>query len=90
MLLQVTLTDAQAKAAAWFAADPQAWFANMIETRCRIAMQEIYDMEVARLKADPATTHIPINIEEVVLAADIKTAAERNAEFQPGAPAPIV
>jgi hypothetical protein len=89
MKLEITLTEAQAKAANWMAADPQAWFANMVDYRCRVAMQEIYDQEVARLKVDPTTTHIPINIEEVVLAADIKSAAQRNLEIpNPTMPTP--
>ena len=46
----------------------------------RIAMDEIYDMEVACMTADPTITSIPADKEAVVLAADIKSAAVRNAE----------
>ena len=37
-------------------------------------------MEVARMTADPDITSIPADKDAVVLAADIKSAAERNAE----------
>ena len=72
----ITLTDAELKALAHVAYDPQDWIDNAIKARCSAAMGEIFDAEVARMLADPTTTSIPADRETVVLAADIKTAKE--------------
>lgn len=76
----LTLTDAELKALAHIAYDPQDWIENAVHERCRIAMEEIFTAEVARMVADSETTSIPADREAVVLAADIKSAAERHAE----------
>lgn len=80
MKYTVTLTEAQDKALAYVAADPAEWIQNAASERARIAMEEIFQMEVQRMLADPTITEIPADREAVVLAADIKSAAERNAE----------
>ena len=49
-------------------------------------IDEIYDMEVARMTADPAITSIPADKDAVVLAADIQSAAERNAAAESDLP----
>ena len=79
MEIKITLTSAQEKALAYVAASPQEWAENLVHNRCRIAIDEIYDMEVARMTADPNITSIPADKDTVVLAADIQSAAERNA-----------
>ena len=79
MNITITLTDAQEKALAYVAASPQEWAENAVHNRCSIAIDEIYDMEVARMTADPEITSIPADKDAVVLAADIPSAAERNA-----------
>ena len=76
----ITLTDAELKALAFVAYDPQDWIDNAIHERCRLAIEEIFTAEVARMIADPSITEIPADREVVVLAADIKTAAETRAE----------
>ena len=76
----VTLTDAEFKALAHIAYEPQDWIDNVVHERCRIAMEEIFVAEVTRMVADPTTTSIPADREEVVLAADIKTAKEIHEE----------
>lgn len=76
----VTLTDAQAKALSYVAVDPELWIQNAAEARCEDAMEEIFQMEVRRMLSDPEIKEIPADKEAVVLAADIKSAAERNAE----------
>jgi hypothetical protein len=73
----VTLTDAELKALAFIAYSPQDWINNVVHERCRIAMEEIFTTEVARMVADPTTTSIPANREQVVLNANITSAAER-------------
>jgi len=78
----ITLTDAQVKAMEFVAVSVQDWADNALQNRARQAMDEIYDAEVARMTADPTITSIPADKEAVVLAADIKSAAVRQAESE--------
>jgi len=80
--LTIELTPTQEKALAYVAASPQEWAENAVHNRCRIAIDEIYDAEVARMTADPEITSIPADKDAVVLAADIPSAVERNAEAE--------
>jgi hypothetical protein len=77
----VTITDAELKALAYSVLDPQDWIDNAVHERCRIAMEEIFTAEVARMVADPTTTSIPADREQIVLDADIQSAAERHEEL---------
>ena len=77
MQLTITLTEAEAKALAYVAYNPQEWAENAVKERARIAMDEIFQAEVQRMLADPSTTEIPADKEAVVLAADIQSAAAR-------------
>jgi hypothetical protein len=77
MEIIITLTEAEAKALAYVAYDPQEWAENAVHERARIAMDEIFQMEVQRMLSDPSTTEIPADREAVVLAADIQSAADR-------------
>ena len=76
------LTDAEVKAMEYVALSVQDWADNALQNRARQAMDEIYDSEVARMTADPDITSIPADKEAVVLAADIKSAAVRQAEAE--------
>jgi len=76
----ISLTDAETKAMEYVAFSVQDWADNALKNRARQAIDEIYNSEVARMTADPAITSIPADKEAVVLAADIKSAAVRNAE----------
>ena len=76
----VSITDAEKKALEYIALSVQDWLDNAVDNRARIAIDEIYDMEVARMTADPDITSIPADKDAVVLAADIKSAATRQAE----------
>jgi hypothetical protein len=78
MKITITLTEAQAKALAYVAADPELWVINAVESRCISAMEEIFQLEVQRMLADPNTTEIPADREAVVLASTLPSAAERN------------
>jgi hypothetical protein len=78
----ITLTDAEVKAMEYVAFSVQDWADNALQNRARIAMDEIYDAEVARMTNDPTITSIPADKEAVVLAADIKSAAVRQAEAE--------
>ena len=77
MNITISLTEAEAKALAYVAYNPQDWAENAVKERARIAMDEIFQLEVQRMLADPNTTEIPADKEAVVLAADIQSAAER-------------
>jgi hypothetical protein len=86
MNIAITLTEAEAKALSYVAYDPQEWSENVIKERARIAMDEIFQIEVARMLADPNTTEIPADRETVVLAANIKSAKQRHAEAETNGP----
>ena len=73
----ITLTDAEKKALDYVAYDPQEWIQNAASERARLAMEEIFQLEVARMLADPTITEIPADREAVVLAANIQSAKER-------------
>ena len=78
----VTLTDAEDKALRYVAFDPQDWIDNAVHNRCRQAIDQIYTEEVEHMTNDPDITSIPANKEQVVLAADIQSAAERQAQAE--------
>jgi hypothetical protein len=72
----ITLSDAQNKALEIVAADPQEWIENAVFVRCEQSIEEIVAAEVQRKLAAGET--ISGTKEDIVLAADIETAAERN------------
>lgn len=82
MEIKIKLTEAETKALAYVAYDPQEWAENAVKERARIAMEEIFQTEVQRMLADPNTTEIPADREAVVLSANIQSAAERQAEVE--------
>ena len=77
MKYEIELSEAQDKALSYVAYDPKEWIQNAASERARIAMEEIFQLEVARMLADPTITEIPADRETVVLAADIQSAKER-------------
>ena len=76
----VSLTDAQKKAMEYITVSVQDWIDNAVTDRARIAKNEIYANEVARMTADPNITTIPADKDKVILDADIKSAATLLAE----------
>ena len=72
----ITLTDAQDKALSVVAVDQQDWIENVVFERCRIAIDEIVNAEVQRKLAAGET--ISGSKEDIVMAADVETAAEQN------------
>jgi hypothetical protein len=74
----ITLTDAEDKALSVVAFSQQEWIDNAVHERCRIAIEEIVNAEVQRKLA--AGEPITGSKEDIVLAAQIETAAERNAK----------
>ena len=75
----VTLSDAENKALGFVAFSQQEWIDNAIHERCRIAIEEIVNAEVQRKLA--AGESISGSKEDIVNAAPIQSAAERQAEF---------
>jgi hypothetical protein len=75
----ITLSAAQDKALSVVARDQQDWIENVVFERCRIAIEEIVASEVQRITAIGGT--ISGTKEDIVIAAPIKTVAERDAEF---------
>ena len=71
----VTLSDAEDKALHAIALSAQEWIDNVVHERCRLAIEEIVNKEVQRLIA--AGQSISGSKEDIVLAADIESAAER-------------
>ena len=86
MNITIELTAAQEKGLAYVAASPQEWAENAVHNRCAVAIDEIYAMEVARMTADPDITTIPADKDAVVLAANVQTAAQRNAAAEAARP----
>lgn len=82
MNITIELTEAQEKALAYVTVSPQEWAENAVYNRCQQAIDEIYAEEVARMTADPDITSIPADKDAVVLAADIRSLADRNAEVE--------
>jgi hypothetical protein len=76
----IELNDSEVKAMEYVALSVQDWADNALKNRARIAINEIYNSEVARMTADPNITSIPADKDQVVLDADIKSAATRQAE----------
>lgn len=72
----ITLSDAQDKALSVVAVDQQEWIENAVYERCRIAIEKIVNAEVQRKLA--AGEPISGSKEDIVMAADIETAAEAN------------
>lgn len=73
----VSLTDAELKALEYVAYSAQDWIDNAVHERCRVAMEEIFQVEVQRMLADPTIKEIPADREVVVLAAQVMSAKER-------------
>jgi hypothetical protein len=76
----ITLTDAEDKALGVVAFSQQDWIDNAVHERCRIAMEEIVNAEVQRKLA--AGEPITGTKEDIVIAAQVESAAERQARME--------
>jgi len=76
----VTLSDVENKALGFVALSQQDWIDNAVHERCRIAIEEIVNAEVQRKLAAGET--ISGSKEDIVMAAPIESAAERQAASQ--------
>lgn len=76
----ITLSDAEDKALGVVAFSQQEWINNAVKERCRIAMEEIIAAEVQRkLGLGEAITGTK---DDIVIAAPIESAAERQARME--------
>ncbi len=71
------LTDVEAMVLAHIALDPLDFIDNLATWRARLAMDEIVEMEIARMIADPNTPTIPSDRDQIVQNAVLTPAAER-------------
>jgi hypothetical protein len=78
----ITLSDAEDKALGVVAFSQDDWIQNAVHERCRIAIEEIVAAEVQRLLGEGKS--ITGSKEDIVMAAPIQSAAERQAEAQQG------
>lgn len=76
----ITLSDAEDKALGVVAFSQDDWIQNAVHERCRIAMEEIIAAEVQRLLGEGKS--ITGSKDDIVMAAPIKSAAERMAEAE--------
>jgi len=76
----INLSDAENKALGVVALSQQDWIDNAVHERCRLAIEEIVNAEVQRLLA--AGQPITGTKEDIVLAANIESAAERQTRLQ--------
>jgi hypothetical protein len=85
----VTLTEAEDKAMHIIAVDPAEWVSNVVKERARLAMEDIVASETARMIADPTVTAIPADKNQIVMEANIPTAAEEHARIMALSPGQI-
>lgn len=76
----IVLSDAEDKALGVVAVSQDDWIQNVVHNRCRIAMEEIVVAEVNRITA--AGGSISGTKDDIVNAAPVKSAAERDAEHR--------
>lgn len=75
----ITLSAAEDKALKSVALSAQDWIDNAVHERCRIAIEEIVNAEVQRKLA--AGESITGSKDDIVLAANVESAAERQARL---------
>ena len=76
----ITLSPAEDKALHVVAMSAQDWIQNAVKERCRIAIEEIVAAEVQRKLA--AGESITGSKDDIVMAANVESAAERQARME--------
>lgn len=76
----IELSEAEDKALSIVALDQNEWIQNAVHNRCTAAIEEIVQAEVQRLLSEGKP--ITGSKDDIVLAADIETAAERQARIE--------
>ena len=80
----ITLTDAEDKALSVVAVSQQEWINNTVKNRCRQAKEEIVASEIKRIRDSGGT--VSGTDDEIVMAATVETAAQRQARLQSEGP----
>jgi hypothetical protein len=76
----ITLSDAEDKALKTVALSAQDWIDNAVHERCRLAIDEIVNAEVQRKLA--AGESITGSKDDIVMAADVESAADRQVRLE--------
>ena len=76
----ITLSDAEDKALGVVAFSQNDWIQNAVHERCRLAIEEIVAAEVQRKLA--AGESITGSKDDIVMAANVESAAERQARME--------
>ena len=76
----ITLSDAEDKALGVVAYSQNDWIDNAVHERCRLAIEEIVAAEVQRKLA--AGESITGSKDDIVMAANVESAAERQARME--------
>jgi hypothetical protein len=76
----VTLSDAEHKALGFVTVSQQDWIENVVRARCISAIDDIVNIEVQRLLAEGKP--ITGSKEDIVLAAEIESAAKRQEKIE--------
>ena len=76
----ITLSDAEDKALGVVALSQNDWIQNAVKERCRIAIEEIVAAEVQRKLA--AGESITGSKDDIVMAANVESAADRQARME--------
>jgi len=76
----ITLSDAEDKALGVVAFSQDDWIQNAVKERCRLAIEEIVAAEVQRKLA--AGESITGSKDDIVMAANVESAAERQARME--------
>lgn len=76
----ITLSDAEDKALGVVAFSQNDWIQNAVKERCRLAIEEIVAAEVQRKLA--AGESITGSKDDIVMAAPVESAAERQARME--------
>ena len=76
----ITLSDAEDKALHVVSLSAQEWIDNAVHERCRLAVEEIVNTEVQRKLA--AGEPITGTKDDIVMAANVESAAERQARSE--------
>ena len=76
----ITLTDAEDKALSVVAVSQQEWINNAVKSRCKASMDKIVADEITRIRSSGGA--VSGTDEEIVMAATVETAAERNARIE--------
>jgi hypothetical protein len=76
LTITIELNNLEEKCIRYFAASPEEWVNNLVQSRIFSSKEEIYAAEVKRMTADPNIENIPANKDKVVEAADIVYASD--------------